>query len=120
MAHTLTVGDNGILYSKFIGDVDQEAIQEFINSITPHLEHATADNPLQFVADASEEGTWNLSARREFTQLFDNEPRLGRVAITNANRFIRVVATFMMKATGRDGAVRFFENDEQALEWLQS
>lgn len=120
MAHILTVGQNGILYSKFIGDIDQDVIKEFINNVSPHLEKATAENPLHFVADASEEGTWNLSARREFTELFDNEPRLGRVAIINANRFIRVVATFMMKATGRDGAVRFFENEEQALEWLQS
>lgn len=118
MTHKLRKGSNGILYSQFIGDIDQTAIKEFSANIAPYLEHASDKNPLQFIADASEEGSWGLSARREFTRIFEDEPRLGRVAIINANRFIRVVATFMMKATGRSGEVRFFENEAQALDWL--
>lgn len=120
MSHHLEAGEDGILYSQFIGSVDQEDVKKFIEHITPYLENASANNPLEFIADAAEEGRWSLSARRDFTQLFDREERLGRVAIINANRFTRVVATFLMKATGRDGEVRFYQEQSEAVAWLKS
>lgn len=107
----------GILHSTFTGDIDLAAIDEFVSNVTPYL--TTTDAPIHFVADAEPEGRWSFAARRRFTELFDDEPRFGKVAIVNASRFTQVAATFMMKATGRHDSVRFFSSEADALNWLK-
>lgn len=118
MGNVLEKRADGLLYSRFVGAVDDAAVEEFKSHVAPYLAEATAESPLHFIADAAEEGSWAFSARREFTRYFEDK-RLGKVAITNANRFTRVVATFLMKATGRSDEVRFFENEKQAVQWLK-
>jgi hypothetical protein len=109
--------EKGFLHSTFTGDIDMESINEFVDNVAPYI--TTAEAPLHFVVDAQNEGRWSLSARREFTSMFDEEPRYGKVAIVNASRFTRVAATFMMKATGRDDSVRFFDTEAEAMTWLK-
>ena len=106
----------GILHSTFTGDIDMAAIDQFVNNVAPHMSDNTA---LHFVVDAAQEGRWSFEARRRFTEMFDNEPRYGKVAIVNASRFTQVAATFMMKATGRHDSVRFFGSEAEALNWLR-
>lgn len=118
MGNKMQKRPDGLIYSQFIGAVDDAAVAEFQRHVAPFLEDATPANPLHFIADAAEEGSWAFSARRDFTKMFEDK-RLGKVAITNASRFTRVVATFLMKATGRDASVRFFETEASAVEWLK-
>jgi hypothetical protein len=117
MSNFLEKRADGFLYSRFVGTVDDTAVEAFKQSVAPHLAEATAENPLHFIADATDEGSWSFSARREFTSYFEDK-RLGKVAIINANRFTRVVATFLMKAPGRSDEVSFFDNEKQATKWL--
>ena len=119
MANQLERRPDGILVSRFIGVVDEAAVAEFKEHVAPYLATATAEAPLHFIADAAQEGSWAFSARREFTDYFADK-RLGKVAIINASRFTRVVATFLMKATGRSDEVRFFDNEQEATKWLMS
>ncbi len=119
MTHRFQVIEDGMLRSAFIGDVDEEAIAEFNQRLTPFLKTATPAKPIHFLVDASQEGRFSGGARRAFTQMFADDPRLGKVAIINAARFTRVMATFIMKATGRHDAVRFFDNEAEALVWLK-
>lgn len=109
--------EEGILYSTFTGDIGLDDVSEFVENVEPYMQ--TAATPLHFVVDAQHEGRWSLDARRQFTNMFDKEPRYGKVAIVNASRFTRVAATFMMKATGRDDTVRFFDTEADALTWLK-
>jgi hypothetical protein len=117
MSHTLTKRADGYLLSKFVGDIDEAAIEAFKKAVEPYLAEATEATPLHFLADAAEEGTWEFGARREFTKYFDDK-RLGHVAVINASRFTRVVSTFMVKATGRGDSVRFFEKEAEGVAWL--
>jgi len=119
MTHKLTVIEDDILGSKFIGDVDEEVLAEFKKNITPFLETATDTNPLHFLVDASQEGRFSGAARRAFAQMFINDQRLGRVGIINAARFTQVMATFLMKATRRTETTRFFDDEVAALAWLR-
>lgn len=118
MAHTLTKRPDGILHSLFVGDIDGAAIEEFKQNVAPYLETATTENQLHFVADASQEGKWDFDARQAFTKYFDDQ-RLGHVAVVSANRFTRVISTFMVKATGRGDTVHFFATEEEAIAWLK-
>ena len=109
--------EEGILYSTFTGDIGLDDVSEFVENVEPYMQ--TTTTPLHFVVDAQHEGRWSLDARRQFTKMFDKEPRYGKVAIVNASRFTRVAATFMMKATGRDDTVRFFDTEADALIWIK-
>lgn len=109
--------EESILHSTFTGDIGLADVAEFVENVDPYMQTMTM--PLHFVVDAAPEGRWSLDARRQFTKMFDNEPRYGKVAIVNASRFTRVAATFMMKATGRDDTVRFFDTEADALAWLK-
>lgn len=118
MAHRFEHIKDNFLRSFFTGTVDDSAIDEFLVNVEPYLSQATGQKPLHFLVDASGEGGWSFNARRRFTKLFEDD-RLGRVAIINADRFTRIVATFLMKATGREDSVRFFTAEDEALAWLK-
>ncbi len=117
MAHTLEKRPDGYLFSRFVGVIDDAAIEEFKQNVAPHLATATAENPIHFIADASDEDKWDFNARQAFTKYFD-DPRLGHVAVVSASRFTRVVSTFMVKATGRGDSVHFFATEADAVVWL--
>lgn len=118
MTHSLEKRPDGFLYSRFVGTIDEAAIEEFKANVAVYLPEATPDSPLHFIADASDEGSWEFGARQAFTKYFDDK-RLGHVAVISASRFTRVVSTFMVKATGRGDSVRFFETEQEAVAWLQ-
>lgn len=117
MGNKIRIVEPSILHSTFIGDIDMTAINEFVRNVAPYM--TDGNTPLHFVVDAENEGRWSFEARRRFTDMFDDEPRYGKVAIVNASRFTQVAATFMMKATGRHDTVRFFSSEAEALQWLK-
>ena len=118
MAHELDLIEEGIVRLAFIGDITDADVDAFLQGFLPFMEATTTDHPLGLLIDASRDGKMVPSARRNFTDL-NKDPRLGYIAISNINRFNRVVATFIMKATGRNN-IRFFDSEAAALAWLQS
>jgi hypothetical protein len=45
--------------------------------------------------------------------------RLEKAAVVGASRYARVLASFIMKATGRNN-IRFFVSEEEGLAWLKA
>ncbi len=120
MTHNLVVIADNVLRSTFVGDVNEKVVTtEFAKNIAPYLEKATPDTPLHFLVEAGQEGKFSGAARRMFTSIFKDDPRLGKVAIINVSRSTRVMATFLIKATERIDTVKFFEVEEEALVWLK-
>ena len=115
MAHELAMGDDGILRMAFIGDVDEAAITAWISDMQPFLETAEKGK-LKMLVDASRDGKMSSTARRTFTEV-NRDPRLDKIAIVKISRFNRVMATFIMTATGRHN-IRFFDEEAEALVWL--
>ena len=118
MAQELDMIEDGIVRLAFIGDITDVEVDTFLKGFQTYLEAATLEQPLGLLVDASRDGKMAPSARRNFTEL-NKDPRLGHIGICNVSRFNRVVATFIMKATGRDN-IRFFESQADALAWLKS
>ncbi len=119
MGNSIRQLDDNILHSTFKGDIEIADVDEFVHNVEPYLKKAPLSSLFHFVVDAQYEKHWSFAARRKFTQLFDHEPRFGKVAIFNASRFSRVVATFIMHASGRANQVRFFEGEASARTWLK-
>lgn len=104
MRYELTKGQDGILRVAFIGDIDQETAETYRKDGLNFLD-ATKGDKLHKLVDARREGKFSGGARRTVTQL-NADPRLDKSAVCNINRFNRVMATFIMKATGRNN-IRF-------------
>ncbi len=117
MAHKLYMDDDGILRMGFIGDVDLEAVTAWHKDVMPFIEAVDEETGLDLLIDASREGKMSRVARRTFTKVNDDQ-RLKKIAVVNINRFNRVMAIFIMKATGRNN-ICFFDTDEEALVWLK-
>ena len=118
MAHELQMGDDGILRVSYIGDMDEEDVEAYIRDLAPFREAATEERPLVFLIDTSRLGKASSAARKTFAELA-KEPRIGRSALIGARRYVRVMAGFLAKATGREN-YRFFDSEKEALAWLKN
>jgi hypothetical protein len=112
------MGQDGILRVKFFGFLDGEEAQAYIREYDGYVRHATLDNPLHALADAQEMSKMSSSARKIFIESFSTpDERVGRTAIIGASRYLRVLASFILKAVGRDN-IRLFATEEEAVPWL--
>jgi hypothetical protein len=119
MAHEISMGDDGILRMDLIGDMDREDMGAYIEDLTPFLEAATEAEPLLVLTDSSRSGKLSSGARKLSVEI-NRDPRMGKTAVIGeGRRYFRVMAGFILKATGRDN-IRFFDSEEEALTWLKS
>lgn len=101
------------------GDFDAEDAADYPTKLVPHLENAAArGQQLHIYVDTSEFGSLSVAGRRVFSDANKDE-RQGKIAATGVNRFLGMMARFIMVASGRDN-IRFFEDETTALEWLKS
>ncbi len=119
MGHKIHMGDDGILYLSFIGDVGKEDWNAYLNAIQLYLNNATAERPVHFLVDSSQLDKISASARRSLIDSFRNtDPRVGKTALMGTSPYARVLTGFVLKATGRKD-IRFFATEEEALAWLR-
>lgn len=118
MVHSLQMGEDGILRIELDGDLDRASINAFIKDLTPFLNAATENEPVHVINNTSKTKKYSTTARKKLTEL-NRDLRFGNQAIIGANRAARVLAGFILKATGREN-FSFFTSEKEALEWLQS
>jgi hypothetical protein len=81
------------------------------------LEAASEAKPLPVLSDVTRAGKLSSIARRNLATM-SSDPRMGKNAIVGVNRYQRVMASFVIKASGQHN-VRFFDSETEALEWLK-
>ncbi len=61
----------------------------------------------------------SIEGRRSFSERNGDE-RIGKTAVVGVNRFLKVIARFIIVASGKDN-IRFFDevNEADALAWLR-
>jgi hypothetical protein len=117
MAHELQMGDDSILRMALIGNVSGEDMEALLKDIQPFFEAVTEAEPLCLLVDSSRSGKTSATARKAYVEL-NRDHRLKKSAVLGANRYSRVLGSFILKATGRDN-VRFFDSEEEAIAWLK-
>ena len=118
MPYELEIRDDGIARLTTIGDQDGEDVGNLRKDLESLLEAATEAEPVRLVVDSSRSGKTSSAARRIYVEL-GRDPRLGKTALVGARRYSRLLATFVIKATGRDN-IGFFDSEEEALAWLKA
>jgi hypothetical protein len=117
MAHEMQMGDDGILRVKFWGDFEQADVDAYMADFQPILEQVTGK--IHFLVEVSGVGKASSGARKLFGEMFrDPDPRTGKTALLGANRYVRVVAGFVIKITSGQN-MRLFDSEEKALAWLK-
>jgi hypothetical protein len=118
MAHELGMGDDGILRVVLIGYMGKEEAEAFVEDTLPFRETVTEAEPLRVLWDASQAGKTSWAGRKAYNKL-NSDRRVGKVAAVGANRYTRVLGSFVLKATGRDN-IHFFDSEEEAMAWLMA
>jgi hypothetical protein len=118
--HELKQREDGLLESRFYGQVTAQSVAAFVSNVTPYLERATSQDRLYFLAFAFDETGWDTDAKHSFGSLFAQEPRLGAVAVIDATMMVTVSSETMSKRAGVKERVRFFSREDVATEWLNS
>lgn len=118
MTHEIKMRGDGILRLAFVGDIGREDMEALLEDFLPLLESVTATKPLCVLVDASRVGQVSAKVRKVLAEL-DRDPRIGKTVVLGSNRYLRVMAGFVLKAAGRDN-VKFCDLEEEALAWLKA
>ncbi|MBN1934852.1 MAG: STAS/SEC14 domain-containing protein [Anaerolineae bacterium] len=118
MAHTIYMGEDGIVRTAIIGDMTEEDARAFVRDAQPFLAASLAENPTHVLHDSSRSGKYTSQARKVILSVF-SDPRIGKVAGFGPRPYSRVLFTFFIKASGRTN-VRLFATKAEALTWLNS
>lgn len=102
------------------GDISDEDGERFLKDIIAYRDSNPPDKQLlHYLVDSSHQGKLTARTRKIFTDQ-SRTSDVGKVAVFGSNRFVRVMATFMIKASGRKNlSIQFFETEDEALAWLQ-
>lgn len=118
MGHEMRMGQDGFLRVRFIGFLDGEDAEAYIQDYASYVDQATPDKPLHALADATEMTKMSSVARKTIIEAFgSSDTRIGKTAVIGASRYLRVLTSFILKAVGREN-VRLFAGEEEALQWL--
>jgi hypothetical protein len=118
MGHEMRMGPDGILRVKFIGFLNREDAEAYINDYNSYVAGASSDKPLHALADARGMTKMSSAARKTIIETFNrSDARIGKTAVVGASRYLRVLTSFILKAVGRDN-IRLFATEEEALPWL--
>jgi hypothetical protein len=120
MAHTIEMGEDGILRVALLGDIDGADLLAFQRDLNALLAQASADERTPMLVDAVQEGKFSTSARKMLAELVSQEDQLGKTAIINATRFTRMLVFFLSRvARGADDDINFFDSEAEAIGWLK-
>ncbi|MFK7801728.1 MAG: STAS/SEC14 domain-containing protein [Anaerolineae bacterium] len=104
-----------------IGDFSAEDATNHVLEMDPILERICKDGEkVHFLVRTVELGKISLEGRRSFGER-NGDARVGSTAVVGVNRFLKVVAQFIMVASGKQN-IRFFDaaDEASALGWLNS
>jgi len=118
VAHTIEMGNDGVVRTAFIGDMTEQGVNALAEDAQPFLEASSAKKPTPVLHDSSRSGKYTSRARKAILAFF-SDPRIGKIAVIGARPYTRVLLSFLIKASGREN-MRLFGTEPEALAWLQS
>jgi hypothetical protein len=107
-------GEDEIVFGKFFGEQEEEGAEEFIGEVAKLMKPGEKE---RLFIDGSEAGKSSAGARKAYVK-FAKSVTAGKIAIFGVSTLLKVIATFIIRASGT-GNVRFFTDKEEALKWLK-
>lgn len=112
------VDDSGIIRGAIIGEHTKEDALNIIRDLDEYL-NKVHDNGLVLI-DMTKTGRPSSEARKVHAMNIKNEnEKFKKAAFFGATVMNRVLANFIIKASGRGDKVRYFNTKEEAIVWLK-
>lgn len=121
MGYQIQQISENIISLDLISSFSAEDASNHALEMDPILERLCASgNKVHFLVRTVELGKISLEGRRSFGER-NGDPRVGNTAVVGVNRFLKVVAQFVMVASGKQN-IRFFDaaDEVSALNWLNN
>jgi len=108
--------EDEIIIGKFWGEQGEEDARKFVEEITKLME--TMEGKRCILIDASEGSKSGARARKIYVEFAKSIKETDKVTIFGLGTLIKVIATFIVRAAGKEN-VKFFPTEEEALKWLK-
>ena len=111
------VGDDGIIRGKIIGDHTGQDARKIIKLIDHYL---AKDRSKGYVLiDMRETGRPTAESRKiHASNIKNGHSKFNKTAFFGAKVINRVMANFIIKASGKGKKVKYFDTENEALKWL--
>jgi len=117
-AYKVWLDDDGIIKGILLGDQDKESTENVITEVNTLLSKENCIGSV--LIDMSQTGRPSSESRRLHANNIRSNPKnLRKLALYGASTMNRVMANFIIKASGRVDMVRYFKTEKEAIEWLK-
>lgn len=114
------MGDGGLIHVDVVGDQMYESVRKTADQIEENIKAVKKQNKKAYVlVSLNKMGKQDSGARKAGQEGF-NFMHYDKIAIFSTNLFLKNVANLVAKAIGKTERVKFFKNQEEAVEWLKS
>lgn len=117
MANKVFKGKDGIIRNIYTGDQDYDTIDDVVQKTKEF--YREVGKPLKILVNLEHVGRLNkgvllgaLKALR--TNIYE------KIAIVKSTVIYRALSHFVIKASGREDKIKFFDEEDEALGWLKS
>jgi hypothetical protein len=112
------VDDYGIIRGAIFGKHSKKDALDIIREMDGHLQKEKGNGLI--LIDMTETGRPSSEARKIHAMNIKNgNTKFKRAAFFGATVMNRVLANFIIKASGRSDKVRYFDTQKEAIEWLK-
>jgi len=120
MPNQVFLGDDGFIHHVIEGDQDA-ATTQYLRDQTVKLasQLSVLPRPIKILSDLTGIGKADSNARRIASGIIQ-DIKLDKIAIFGGNRFMKHLVNLVVKATGKEDRVRYFDSKDQAIAWLNS
>ena len=120
MDNKVFLNNEDIIEEVYVGDQDGFSVQEtLVKNALPLIEHLKSQSKQVLVlVDLLQIGMPNASARA-VAQKALQELDFEKLAVYTENVYIKYVATFVIKASGKSEKIKVFKTRDEALAWLK-
>jgi hypothetical protein len=116
MANIITVNKDGFIEVKVVGDQTGESVAAMGEEVKRHLAQK-GQRPI-ILDDITKLGKTDIPARQTVNHLAKTLP-FERVAMYgDGSTLMRVGTNLLLKAIGMGDKIRYFENRQEAIDWL--
>jgi hypothetical protein len=114
--HKIWIDEDGIIRCVFSDVYMNEDVEDMIEGI---VQISKKGEQAMVIIDLKKTKTSTSSARRIIVESIKADPEIyHKLALLGSSAKNKVLANFIIRASGRGDKVRYFESEEEALRWL--
>jgi UDP-N-acetylmuramyl pentapeptide synthase len=118
MANEVSLNKDGYIEIIYEGDQTYESVNKVVQEVLKIITILKEQNkPVKLLNDLSELGGSTYGSRKASAEAL-LKAEYDKVALFGANLFMKYLSILIIKASGKDSTVKYFDTREEAERWL--